>query len=471
MNNLTDKNRPFDLRSTFPRRVAIIGAARSGIAAAEYFRGKGVPIFISDSCSAEKLEATLAAKGLSGVEHEAGSHTARVLESDLIVLSPGVPSDLPIILDAKVRGIPVWSEMELGFQASDATFLAVTGSTGKSTTVSFLGEALVAGGKQAVVAGNIGFPVVSAVSGLARDAWVAAEVSSFQLETIDRFRPLGAAVLNLMKNHLDRYKKEDDYYAAKKEIARNFTKDNYLVLNRHDEKLFAWAGEMRKRTNVVFFGSEPMEADAFWYDAASGKIRYRFGGAQGTIIDVHEMRISGRHNFENACAAAALAKFAGVSDNDIGKGIARFGGLEHRLEFAGEAGGVRYYNDSKSTTAESISCAVAAFGAPVHLIAGGRDKGGNFSAVVPALRKHVRDICLIGEASARMQAQWEGIVPIFRAATLEEAVAIASARARSGEVIVFSPGCSSFDMFANFEERGNAFKRIVGALTTERTVR
>jgi UDP-N-acetylmuramoylalanine--D-glutamate ligase len=358
--------------------------------------------------------------------------------------------------------------MELGFAASDATFLAITGSTGKSTTVSMLGEALEAGGKEAVVAGNIGVPVIIAVANLSRDAWVAAEVSSFQLETVDRFRPLGAAVLNFMKNHLDRYASEDVYHAAKKQIARNFTKDNYLVLNSHDEKLLTWAESMRKRTNVVFCGSKPMASDAFWYDETNGKISYRFGGAEGTILDVRDMRVGGRHNFENASAAAALAKLAGVSDSDIGAGLARFGGLPHRLEFAGEAAGVRYYNDSKSTTAESITCAIAAFDAPVHLIAGGRDKGCDFSVVIPALREHVGDICLIGEAASRMQSQWEGVAPIFRAATLEEAVAVAAARARSGEVIVFSPGCSSFDMFADFEERGNFFKRIVTALTAGR---
>jgi UDP-N-acetylmuramoylalanine--D-glutamate ligase len=471
MTELSSKKHSFDLRTTFPHRVAIIGAARSGIAAAHYFRSKGVPLFISDSCSAEKLNAVLAKNGLTDAMNEAGGHTDRILESDLIVLSPGVRSDLPVLTEAKKRSIPVWSEMELGFAASDATFLAVTGSTGKSTTVSLLGEALIAGGKEAVVAGNIGIPVISAVANLSRNAWVVAEVSSFQLETVDAFRPLGAAVLNFMKNHLDRYEREEDYYAAKKEIARNFTKDNWLVLNCHDEKLMLWAESMRKRTNVVFYGSAPTSADTFWYDETNGKIRYRFRGSEGTILDVRDMKIGGRHNYENACAAAALAKLAGIDDRDIGKGIARFGGLEHRLEFAGEAGGVRFYNDSKSTTAESITCAVAAFSTPVHLIAGGRDKGCDFSVVIPALRNHVKDICLIGEAAPRMQSQWESAAPILRAATLEEAVAVVAARALPGEVVVFSPGCSSFDMFANFEERGNVFKRIVAAVTTERTIR
>jgi UDP-N-acetylmuramoylalanine--D-glutamate ligase len=465
---MTSVPQPFDLRRTFPRSVAIIGAARSGLAAAAFFMKKGVPVFISDTCSLDKLTATLRDKGLATATYEAGGHTARVLDHALVVLSPGVRSDLPLLTDARTRGIPVWSEMELGFRVSDATFLAVTGSTGKSTTVSFTGAAIAAGGKRVVVAGNIGLPVIGEVADLPGDAWVVAEVSSFQLETIETFRPFGAAVLNFMKNHLDRYGSEDDYYGAKKEIARNFTKDNYLVLNIHDDKLVAWAESMKKRTNVVFFGSMPGQGDAFWYDESRGTIRYRFGGVQGTIVDVHDMTIGGRHNFENACAASALATLAGVSDTAIGEGIARFGGLPHRVEFAGEVRGVRFYNDSKSTTAESILVAVSAFKNNVHLIAGGRDKGCDFSVVVPAISKFVKDIVLIGEAADRMRSQWEGAAPILRAATLEEAVAVVAHRAESGDVVVFSPGCSSFDMFANYEERGNVFKKMVAAIAAER---
>lgn len=466
---ILNNSETFDLKTTFPRRVSIIGAARSGIAAAEFFRAKKVDLFISDACPVEKLEKILAEKGMSAVPHEAGGHTGKVLESDLIVLSPGAPADLPILREARGRGIPVWSEMELGFCASVATFLAVTGSTGKSTTISFLGSALKAGGKNAVVAGNIGLPVISVVAQLPRDAWVAAEVSSFQLETIEKFKPLGAAVLNLMKNHLDRYKSESDYYAAKFEIARNLTKENFLVLNMHDDKLMTWAETMRKRTNVVFFGSHPGNADAFWYDEGMGKIRYRFGGAEGTILDVADMRIGGKHNFENACAAAALAKIAGVDDHAIGNGIASFGGLAHRLEFVGEVNGVRYYNDSKSTTAESIICAVSAFGpCNVHLIAGGRDKGCDFRAVIPAIKKYVKDICLIGEAAARIDSEWRGVAPLYHAQTLEIAIAMAAGLAVAGDVVVFSPGCSSFDMFANYEERGRVFGQIVAQRKAER---
>jgi UDP-N-acetylmuramoylalanine--D-glutamate ligase len=466
MNGPAKKN--FDLRTTFPRSVAIIGAARSGLAAAVFFVEKRVPVFISDTCSSDKLEKTLREKGLGDVAFEAGGHTEKILDHECIVLSPGVRSDLPVLIRAREQRIPVWSEMELGFRASEATFLAVTGSTGKSTTVSLAGAAIEASGKKVAVAGNIGLPVIAEVARLPRDAWVVAEVSSFQLETVDAFRPLGAAVLNFMKNHLDRYSGEDAYYNAKKEIARNFTKENFLVLNIHDGKLALWADIMKKRTNVIFFGSMPGAGESFWYDEGLGTIRYRFGGVQGTILDVNDMTLTGRHNFENACAAAALAKLSGASDAAIGTGLARFGGLPHRVEFAGEVRGVRYYNDSKSTTAESILAAVTAFKNNVHLIAGGRDKGCDFSVVTAALKQFVKDIVLIGEAADRMQAQWQGAATILRANTLEEAIAVAASRAVPGDVVVFSPGCSSFDMFANYEERGNRFKTIVKALAVER---
>jgi UDP-N-acetylmuramoylalanine--D-glutamate ligase len=468
---MADGKIKFDLRTTFPRRVAVIGAAKSGIAAAVYFRKKGVEVFVSDTCPSAQLEKVLAGSGLENVPHESGGHTREVLKSDIVVLSPGVASDIPVILEAKKRGIPVWSEMELGFRASEAVFLAVTGSTGKTTTVSMLGEALKAGGKESVVAGNIGIPVISVVAGMSKNGWVAAEVSSFQLENIEQFRPRGAAILNLMKNHLDRYTGEEAYYNAKKAIARNFTKENYLVLNLHDPRLVEWAAVMGSRTNVVFSGSAEGSGDTFWFDEAAGTLRYRFGGNRGTILDVKDMKVNGRHNFENACVAAALAKVAGVGYADIQRGICAFAGLPHRLEFAGESMGVRYYNDSKSTTAESIVAAVSAFAGGVHLIAGGRDKGCDFSLVKSALKKHARAVYLIGEAADRIQAEWDGIVPIYRFTMLEEAVAAASGAARQGDTVVLSPGCSSFDMFTDYKERGDRFKKIIAGMGAERGMR
>ena len=445
-----------------PKRVSILGAARSGCAAAQFFNHKEIPVFISDISSAEKLEATLVRNRCGHVPHEAGGHTARVLDADVIVLSPGVPSDLPILVEARRKGIAVWSEVELAFRFSKGKYLAVTGSSGKSTTVSLLGSIIEASRKPYVVAGNIGLPLISVAPALGEDSFIVAEISSFQLENIDLFRPHVAMVVNLLKNHLDRYDSEEAYYDAKKKIAKNLAKNDYLVLNAGDSRLCKWAGEFEKKTNIVFFGGKETAGDCVWHDGHV--VHARFGGRSEAMFDLKTMKIHGRHNYENACAAAAAAKAAGVANESIAAGVASFAGLEHRLEYVAEVRGIRFFNDSKSTTAESIVCAISAFDDNVFLIAGGRDKGCDFSIVKKPIARHVKGICLIGEAADRMQQEWNGHAPITRAALLSEALALVTQKASHGDVVVFSPGCSSFDMFRNFEHRGEVFKQLVREL-------
>ncbi|MDR2694010.1 MAG: UDP-N-acetylmuramoyl-L-alanine--D-glutamate ligase [Chitinispirillales bacterium] len=460
-----------DIVKEIPKSVAVIGAARSGIAAAKYFLVRGSRVFISDVCDRGWLDSTLNENQLydGGVllESEAGGHTDRILDYELIILSPGVRGDLDILKSAAARNIPVWSEMELGFRVSKAPFLAVTGSSGKSTTVSLLASVMSAAGFETALAGNIGTPVIDVTPFLSKDAVVVAEVSSFQLEAVDKFKPRAAAVINLMKNHLDRYACEDDYYNAKKLIAKNLTMGEYLVLNADDSRLSRWAEEFKGRTKIFMFGSRDCGGDCAYL---SGKgINYRMNGVSGVIIDdTAAMRLAGRHNFMNACAAAAVALCAGADSKLIGRGLCAFGGLPHRLEFVGETGGVSFYNDSKSTTAESIECAVSAFGSKVLLIAGGKDKGCDFSAIVDSIRKNVKSIVLIGEAKERMAAVWEGVAPVTKAATLEEAVDTAFKNAARGERVVFSPGCSSFDMFRDFEHRGDIFRETVNNIVSRK---
>jgi UDP-N-acetylmuramoylalanine--D-glutamate ligase len=454
----------FDMINTFPSKVSIIGAARSGLAAAEFFTRKNVSVFISDNCSGEQLRKTLASRELSALRFESGSHTEMVLDAELIVLSPGVPSDIEILLKARQRGIPVWSEMELGFRASRAPFYAVTGSTGKSTTVSLIGESLKESGRQTVVAGNIGIPVISQVEGLDEQACVVAEVSSFQLETIEQFKPKVAAIVNLMKNHLDRYASEDYYYNAKKRIIGNMTKNEYLVINGTDRLLCEWVEQIRDRVSVIFAGKEVSSENCFWVD--DKVIRYQFDGNTGIMLETDAMKLKGFHNYLNACIAGAVAKAAGADDASIERGICSFKGLEHRLEFVDEVNGVGWYNDSKSTTAESIIAAVKAF-EHVYLIAGGRDKGCEFEAVNDALGKHAKAVYLIGEAAQRIQSIWNGIIPIHLAPSLEAAIKSIHAIAQKGDAVVMSPGCSSFDMFKNYEERGAIFRQTVKNLPGE----
>jgi UDP-N-acetylmuramoylalanine--D-glutamate ligase len=454
-----------DIIKKAPKSVAVIGAAKSGVAAAKYFLSRGSRVFVSDVCERGRLDGILRDNKLDGasVGSEAGGHTGKILECELIILSPGVRSDLEVLKSASAKNIPVWSEMELGFRVSKAPFLAVTGSSGKSTTVSLLASAMAAAGFETALAGNIGTPVIDVVPRLQKDAVVVAEVSSFQLEAVDAFKPKVAAVINLMKNHLDRYSCEDDYYNAKKLIARKLTMAECLVLNADDPRLSAWIDEFKNKTRIVLFGRGDRGGDCV-YLSGNG-INYRIDGASGVIIDdTAAMKLAGGHNYINACAAAAVALSAGADPKLTGRGLCAFGGLPHRLELVGEAGGVSFYNDSKSTTAESIECAVGAFGDKVHLIAGGRDKGCDFSAIAESIRKNVKSVTLIGEARDRMAAVWEGAAPIAKVATLKEAVAAAFKNAACGERVVFSPGCSSFDMFRNFEHRGEMFGETVKSL-------
>jgi UDP-N-acetylmuramoylalanine--D-glutamate ligase len=453
---------PILTESNRPKRVSILGAGRSGIAAAKIFAELGSPVFISDTMNKERLDFALATNGCAHMEHEAEGHSRRVLEADVIVLSPGIPSDIPILRQARKRAIAVWSEIELGFRLSRAPWLAVTGSTGKSTTVSLLGAILTAAGKQHVVAGNIGLAVSNVVSGIPQQGFVVAEVSSFQLENIDAFKPQAAAVLNLLKNHLDRYDSEEAYYNAKKEIARNMTRDDTLVLNAGDERLCTWGEEMKSRTNILYYGRCVEGFACVWH--LDGNMYCRRGASNERLLDLRVMKLQGSHNYDNACAAAALALAGRIDTGAVAAGLSEFGGLPHRLEFVGEIDGVRFYNDSKATTAESVVAAVSAFAANVHLIAGGRDKGCDFSMAREAIKNHARSVTLIGEAAERISAEWRGLTDIRIVDSLQEAVHAAHAIAREGDVVVLSPGCSSYDMFRDFEERGDIFKEIVNRL-------
>jgi UDP-N-acetylmuramoylalanine--D-glutamate ligase len=446
-----------------PKKAAVIGAARSGIAAAQYLIEKGVSVFISDSCKQEKLEKILKDNNLSAIAHESDGHTDQILKNDVIILSPGVSSDLPILQKARAKNIPIWSEIELGFRQSDAKWLAITGSSGKSTTTSLLGAIMEADGRGSVVAGNIGTPVISLAPGVKKDGVVVAEVSSFQLETIDAFKPWVAAILNLMKNHLDRYRSELEYYEAKKNIIKNMDSGSHLIINANDEILRPWALGLKSKINLVFFGRKMEGFPSVWFD--NGHLYGSMDKAVTDILSVSKMKLEGPHNYENASAAAAMALAAGASYENIVKGLTSFAGLPHRLEYAGEINNVRFFNDSKSTTAESVLCAVTAFGNNVHLIAGGRDKGCDFSVVKNSLRERVKDVVLIGEAADRMESEWKNDTTILRASSLKQAMETALIRSVKGDVVVLSPGCSSFDMFRDFEDRGRKFIELVKELS------
>ena len=445
-----------------PEKVAVLGAGRSGIAVSKFLMERGISVFISESNSVEKLDFILASNKMAGIPHEAGGHTQKVLECGLVICSPGVPSDISILNKAREARIPVWSEIELGYRHSKAPFLAVTGSTGKSTTVSLLGSILNAADKEYVVAGNIGLPIVQEAPKVSTEGFIAAEISSFQLENTELFKPYVAAVLNLMKNHLDRYESEDDYYSAKKSIIKKMSNEDTLILNAQDEHCIAWAENLNGKVKIVFFSEDSKEANCIW--CSGSRLYRRFNKKIEDIGDISSMKIKGSHNTRNACAAAAISSVAGIDNEAIAKGICAFEGLPHRMEFVKEIDGVVYYNDSKATTAESVQSAINAFDANVHLIAGGRDKGCDFSSIYDSVKRNVKSVHLMGEAAGRISKEWKGLTEIKKVESLSEALEEIKGRANSGDVVILSPGCSSFDMFSSFEERGNEFKKLVNDL-------
>ena len=445
-----------------PEKVAVLGAGRSGIAATKFLMEKGISVFISESNTVEKLDFILASNQMADVPHEAGGHTQKVLECGLVICSPGIPSDIAILNKARKARIPVWSEIELGYRHSKAPFLAVTGSTGKSTTVSLLGSILHAADKEYVVAGNIGLPIIQEAPKVSTEGFIVAEISSFQLETTELFKPHAAAVLNLMKNHLDRYESEDDYYSAKKSIINKMSNEDTLILNAQDEHLFGWAENLNGKVGIVFFGEDIKEANCVW--SSGSRLYRRFNKKTEEIGDIISMKIKGSHNIQNVCAAAALASVVGIDNEAITNGVCVFEGLPHRMEFVKEIDGVVYYNDSKATTAESVQSAINAFDAKVHLIAGGRDKGCDFSSINDSVKRKVKGVYLMGEASGRISKEWKGLTEIKKVESLNEALIEIKGIAQSGDVVLLSPGCSSFDMFSSFEERGNEFKELVNDL-------
>lgn len=453
-----------DTKRQLPERVTVLGAARSGIAAVKFLMDKVGSVFLSETCSTEALEKILASHGIEKIACEAGGHTPKVLESDLIICSPGIPSDIPILKEARNRGIAVWSEIELAYRHCDAAVLAVTGSTGKSTTVSLVGSILDAVGKENVVAGNIGLPLISVGPALSPQGVIVAEISSFQLENIDLFKPRIAMVLNLMKNHLDRYTEENAYYEAKKMIARNLDAGDSLVINAHDPLLRSWVDTSDHTVGtIICFGAHVPGRTSVWEH--DNRLYMNDTCRTHEIGSIASMKIKGPHNRENACAAAAAALALGIEHKAILDGICAFPGLAHRMEFVCEIDGVAYYNDSKATTAESIACAVDSFEGNVHLLAGGKDKGCDFAGIRGKIQHKVKSVSLYGEAAERIISEWHGLASMQKVESLTAALLCAQRNACAGDVILLSPGCSSFDMFSDFEHRGRVFKELVCSLT------
>ncbi|MGC2049719.1 MAG: UDP-N-acetylmuramoyl-L-alanine--D-glutamate ligase, partial [Gallionella sp.] len=392
----------------------------------------------------------------SGIAVEAGGHPERIFaDADLIVLSPGVPKIAPV-LQARRHGVKVISELELAWLLSDAPYVGITGTNGKSTVTTLVGLMLAKAKKNVLVAGNIGNALTEDVSHLAGKDWIVAELSSFQLEDIETFRPRIATILNVTQDHLDRYASLKEYGEAKARIFMNQQQGDFLVLNFDDPIVKSYA--RRTAATVIPFSRQlRFNPGACVLDG-----HLTFNGRR--VIAVDELKISGVHNLENALAATALSILAGADVRSVAEVLRTFPGLEHRLEFVRDKDGVSYINDSKGTNVGAVIKSVEGFTQPVILIAGGLDKGSDFGPLYDLFKRKVKLLVLIGKAADKMAKVLGTATETVLAPSLQEAVRLASTRAARGDVVLLSPACASFDMFRDFEDRGRQFKEAVKGL-------
>jgi UDP-N-acetylmuramoylalanine--D-glutamate ligase len=469
------RHRPFDVKnkvSAFAdkleafrgRRVLVVGLGRSGVAAATALAAVAARVVACDEKPLAELDPAVADLSAAGVELRPGDQRPELLEGiDLLIRSPGVSWEAPLIAAAREAGVEVIGELELGYRLLVTDRLvAVTGSNGKSTTTALLGEMFRRAGEGVAVAGNIGVALTAAAADLKPSDVVVAEVSSFQMEDAVTFKPRAAVLLNLAPDHLDRHGTAAEYYRLKCRIFENQNADDVAVLNADDEAI---AAVERPKSSVLLFSARPRSAPGVWLDGE--EIRYDVGGERGTLMPASELRLPGRHNLSNGMAAACAALAMGVPAAACAEALGAFEGLPHRLEFEGEVAGVRYVNDSKATNVASARTALASYEGPVVLIAGGKAKGEDFSPLAKAAAGKVRIAVLYGAARADLAAVFEGVVPVALVETIEEAVREAAASARAGDVVLLSPACTSWDQYRDFEERGDDFKRVVAALRRE----
>ncbi len=442
-------------------KVLVVGLARSGVAACRVLRQLGSIVKATDIKPAEALGSIPEKLDELGVAMQLGEHGVEFAsDCDLIVVSPGVPLDIPLLKWAEGSGIPIIGEVELAWCLSDARFIAVTGTNGKSTTVSLIGDILRLSTPKVRVGGNIGNPISAIAAGLGRDWIVVAEVSSFQLDTCITFRPTVSVLLNITPDHLDRYASFDAYFQSKARIFANQTQGDIAIVNLDDPRCTE-AAHGAKCSNLFFSTTREAEEGAFIKDDT---VVVRVADIEREIFSIRDLRIRGPHNLANSLAATLATIVLDTEASLVRKAIREFRGLEHRMEFVCEIDGVEFINDSKATNPEAVRFAIEGTDRPVVLIAGGKDKGSDFSILIEPIRANVKAAVLIGEARAKMRQVLEGECKIYEARDMVEAVRKAYDLARPFGTVLLSPACASFDMFDDFEHRGKVFKQAVEGL-------
>ncbi len=448
---------PFELRG---KRVLVVGLAKTGVATSLFCAARGGEVTATDVRGENEVGDAIVQLRAAGVNLELGGHRENTfLRQDLIVPSPGVPADAPLLRAARAKGVTIWSEIELAGRFMNGRLIGITGSNGKTTTTSLIEHILKNAGFATILAGNIGTPLISRIEQTNDDTITVAELSSFQLELIETFRPNISVFLNLTPDHLDRHHTFEEYGAAKARIFGNQKEADSAVLNADDPASTPYAPT---RPQVYWFSRKQRVAQGAF--VRNNEIVFRQNGEEMAVLKLQEIPLVGAHNVENVLAAVTTTRIAGANPAAIAKGVRSFAGVEHRLEFVAEVGGVRYFNDSKATNVDATLKALDAFPGRILIILGGKDKGSDYTVLRKPLREKAILALLIGAAADKIEKQIEGSVAIEGAGTIGRAVEIASHAARPGDVVLLAPACASFDQFQNFEHRGRVFKDLVHQL-------
>jgi len=443
------------------KKVSVFGMARSGLAVARLLVKNGAFVFLTDTKEEEELKLETEELRRLNIDFDTGFHSQKALDhKDFIVLSPGISSDIPVLKRAQEVGLPLFSEIEVAFWLCPAQIVGITGSNGKTTTSTLVGEILKQDGRECQVAGNIGTPFSSVVETVSSQGTIVLELSSFQLENIEEFKPKAAGLLNISPDHLDRYPDLESYSEAKFKIFENQTPEDFAILNMDDD--YSKKIKDHCKGQIIFFSIlKELEQGSFLKD---GELLIRLDGKTEKILDVSELGIKGLHNLSNAACACAVSSVLGIKKDSIQQALKSFKGVEHRLEQVKIISGVKFINDSKATNVRSVWYALDSVPEPILLIAGGRDKGGDFTQLREMAKEKLKGLILIGEAKEKIDKAIGDLVKSIKVDNLEEAVKKAYEMASPGDCVLLSPGCASFDMFENYEHRGKVFKSTVRQL-------
>jgi len=443
------------------KKISIIGAVRSGIAAAQLAKKLGAIPIVSDSSPKEKLVKALEIFEAENIAYEFGAHSDKIYDCDFIVTSPGVPTDSPVLSTAIQKGIKIYSEVEFASWFCEGSVISITGTNGKTTTTALMNHTLNECGMKCYSAGNIGNPFSEIALVVKQGEFVALETSSFQLDFTEQFKPHFSMILNITPDHMDRYENDFNKYAASKiKVTANQVEEDFYIYNADDLNTLSTMKNSRVQ-KLGFSVKKVIPVGAFHKD---GDMNFAWFGKVSKVCSSDDLFIKGEHNIANALPVMAIAKLLNIPNQKIRDAFASFKGVEHRIEFVRELNGVEYYNDSKATNVDSVVVALKSFSKPIYLILGGKDKGNNYDDIRDLVKEHVKKIFAIGVSAQKVEDYFGSFIPTEKKESMEACVVAANKEAETGSVLLLSPACASFDMFNNFEHRGEVFKEAVKKL-------